>query len=78
MFMEHTDRMVFTKEDADLLERYFNAVGGALTVCLLYSRGCPGVPGLMVLSFGSLELIWTPHSIVVLLHRSSTYWTPMT
>ena len=27
MFMEHTDRMVFTKEDADLLERYFNAVG---------------------------------------------------
>ena len=22
MFMEHTDRMVFTKEDADLLERY--------------------------------------------------------
>ena len=27
MFMEHTDRMVFTKEDADLLEQYFDAVG---------------------------------------------------
>lgn len=27
MFMEHTDRMVFTQEDADLLEQYFDAVG---------------------------------------------------
>ena len=72
MFMEHTDRM------QTCWSGILTLLGGALTVCLLYSRGCPGVPGLMVLSFGSLELIWTPHSIVVLLHRSSTYWTPMT
>lgn len=31
MFMEHTDRMVFTKEDADLLERYLTLLGDVLT-----------------------------------------------
>lgn len=79
MFMEHTDCMVFTKEDSELLEQYFDAVGQPpLKVYLLYSGGCPGAPGLMALFFGSLELIWTLHSTVVLLQRSLTCWTLMT
>lgn len=78
MFMEHTDCMVFTKEDSELLEQYFDAVGQPPKGISVILRGCPGAPGLMALFFGSLELIWTLHSTVVLLQRSLTCWTLMT
>lgn len=42
MFMEHTDCMVFTKEDSELLEQYFDAVGQPPKGISVILRGLSG------------------------------------